>query len=56
MLDVDFGTNPGIMRSHYLDMYDGVHTDVVYTNRFDESSDFSTKDLGKTKMTRENKA
>ena len=33
----------------------GVHTDVVYTNRFDESSDLSTTYLGKTTMTRETK-
>ena len=32
MLDVNFGSNPGIMRSNYLDMYDRVHTDIVYTN------------------------
>ena len=36
-------------------MYDGVNTDVVYTNRFDESSDLSTTYLGKTTMTRETK-
>ena len=46
--DVDFCSNPETMRSNYLDMYDGVHTDVVYTNRFDESSDLSTTYLGKT--------
>ena len=32
-LDVDFGSNPGKMRSNYLCMYEGVHTDVIYTNR-----------------------
>ena len=53
MLDVDFGSNPGIMRSNYFDMYEGVHADVAYTNRFDESSDLSMPYLGKTKMTRE---
>ena len=55
MLDVDFGSNPETIRSNYLDMYDGVHMDVVYTNRFDESSDLSTTYLGKTTMTRETK-
>ena len=35
-------------------MYEGVHADVVCTNRFDESSDLSTTCLGKAKMTREN--
>ena len=54
-LDVDFGSNPETMRSNYLDMYDGEHTDVVYTNRFDENSDLITTYLGQTKMTRETK-
>ena len=36
-------------------MYEGVHTDVVYTNRFAENSDLSTIYLGQTKMTRETK-
>ena len=42
-------------KSNYLDMYEGVHADVVYTNRFDENSDLSTTYLGQTKMTRETK-
>ena len=32
-----FGINPETMKSNYLDTYEGVHTDVVYTNRFDEN-------------------
>ena len=52
---VDFGSNPEIMRSNYLDMYEGVYTDVVYTKRYDESSDLSMTYLGKTKMTRQTK-
>ena len=55
MPDVDFGSYPETMRSNYLDMYGGVHKDVVYTNRFDESSDLSTTYLGKTAMTRKTK-
>ena len=52
MLDVDFGTNPETMSSNYLDMYHGVDADMVYTNRFDESTDLSTTYLGKTTMTK----
>ena len=54
-LDVDFSTNPETMRSNYLDMYEGVHADVIYTNRFDQNSDLSKTYLGKTKRTRETK-
>ena len=52
-LDVDFGINPETMKSNYLDMYEGVHVDVLYTNRFQENSDLSTTYLGQTKMIRE---
>ena len=45
-LDVDFGINPETTRSNYSDMYEGVHTDMVYTNRFDEYSDLSTTYFG----------
>ena len=30
MLDVDFGINPGTLKSNYLDMYEGVHAEIVY--------------------------
>ena len=53
MLDVDFGINPETTKSSYLDMYEGVHTDMLYTNRFDENSDLSMTHLGQTKMTGE---
>ena len=34
-------------------MYEGVHAEMLYTNRFDENSDLNTTYLGQTKMTRE---
>ena len=30
-------------------MYEGVHAEMVYTNRFNEKSDFSMAYLGQTK-------
>ena len=52
-LEVDLGINPETLKSNYLEMYDGVHPEMVYTNRFDENSDLSMTYLGQTKMTRE---
>ena len=52
-LDMDFGDNPDLLKTNYLDMYEGVHTDVVCSNRFDDSSDLSTTYLGRTRVTRE---
>ena len=54
-LDMDFGANPGVLKTNYLDMYEGVHADVVYSTRFDKCSDLSMTYLGKTRMTRETK-
>ena len=41
-LEVDFGINPEMLKSNYLDMSEEVHTEMVYTNRFDDNSDLST--------------
>ena len=52
-LDIDFGINPETLKSNYLDMYEGVHAEMIYTNRFAENSDLSMTYLGQAKMTRE---
>ena len=50
-LDIDFGINPETLKTNYLDLYEDVHAEMVYTNRSDENSDLSTTYLGQTKMT-----
>ena len=55
MLDMDFGDNPDILKTNYLDLYERVHTDVVYSTWFNESSDLRTTYLGRTTLTRETK-
>ena len=54
-LDADFGTYPDILKSKYLDVYEGVYAEMVYDNKFNENSDLSTTYLGQTKMTRDTK-
>ena len=54
-LDVDFGIYPDILKSKYLDVYEGVYTEMVYANKFNEKSDLSTTYLGWKKMTRDTK-
>ena len=54
-LDIDFGIYPDILKSKYLDMYEGVYAEMVYANKFNENSDLSTTYLGQTKMTRDTK-
>ena len=54
-LDIDFGMYPDILKSKYLDVYEGVYAEMVYANKFNENSDLSTTYLGQTKMTRDTK-
>ena len=54
-LDIDFGINPEILITNYLDLYKDVHAEMIYTYIFDENSDLSTTYLGQTKMTRDMK-
>ena len=52
-LDVDFGLYPDVIKSRYLDVYEGVYAEMVYASKFNENSDLSTMYLGQTKMTRD---
>ena len=52
-LDIDFGLYPDIIRSRYLDVYEGICAEMVYANKFNENSDLSMMYLGQTKMTRD---
>ena len=45
--ELDFGTVPQNLREEYLDVYEGIQSDVVTSSRFDENSDISTTYLGK---------
>ena len=54
-LDIDFGLYPYIIKSRYLDVYEGVYAEMVYANKFNKNSDLSMMYLGQTKMTRDTK-
>ena len=45
--EVDFGTNSQNLQAEYLDMYEGIQSDIVSSSRFDENSDIGTTNLGK---------
>ena len=42
-----FGTTPQKLKEEYMDIYEGIHSDIISSNRFDENSDISTTYLGK---------
>ena len=54
-LDIYFKMYPDILKSKYLDVYEGVYAEMVYANKFNENSDLSTTYFGQTKMTRDTK-
>ena len=54
-MDIDFRIYPDILKSKYLEIYEGVYAEMVYANKFNENSDLSTTSLGQTKMTRDTK-
>ena len=45
--ELDFGTTPQKLQEEYMDIYVGIHSEIVNYNRFDENSDISTTYLGK---------
>ena len=53
--ELDFGVTPRILREEYLDVYEGIQSEIVNTTRFDENSDLSATYLGKSDKTRNDK-
>ena len=49
MIELDFGDTPGKLKREYLDMYDGVKSEVLITTKFGEISDLRTTYLGRIK-------
>ena len=45
--EMDFGANSQNLQAEYLDVYEGIQSDIVSSSRFDENSDISTTYLGK---------
>ena len=40
--ELDFGVMPQKLQEEYMDIYEGIHLEIVSSNRFDENSDIST--------------
>ena len=48
MVEIDFGPTLDILKEEYLDVYEGIQSEIINTTRFDENSDLSTTYLGKS--------
>ena len=46
--EIDFGTILQNLQEEYLDVYEGIQSDIVSSSRFNENSNISTTYLGKT--------
>ena len=45
--ELDFGTMPQKLQEEYMNIYEGVHSEIVSSSRFDKNSNLSTMYLGK---------
>ena len=45
--ELGFGTMPQKLQEEYMDIYEGIQSEMVSSNRFDENSDLSTTYLGR---------
>ena len=43
-----FGTTSQKLQEEYIDIYEGIHSEIISSNRFDKNSDISTTYLGRT--------
>ena len=51
-MELDFGSMPHKLCEEYLDVYEGIQSEIVNTTRFDENSDLSMTYLGRSKRQR----
>ena len=55
IIELEFGLTPNILKEEYLDMYEGIQSEILNTMRFDENSDPSTTYLEKSDRSKSNK-
>ena len=55
VLEVDFGDTPEKLKREYLNVYEGIQSEILNTTRFDENSNLSTTYLGKVNTTKTSK-
>ena len=54
-VEIDFGPTPDVSKEEYLDVYEGIQSEIVNTTRSDENSDLSTTYSGKSDRSRNDK-
>ena len=51
--ELDFGTTLQKLQEEYMDIYEGIHSDIVSSSQFNENSDISATYLGKIQNNRD---
>ena len=51
--ELDFGATPQKLQEEYMDIFEGIHSDIVSSSRFNENSNISTTYLGKIENNRD---
>ena len=55
MIEWDFGPTPDILKEEYLDVYEGIQSEILNTTKFDGNSDVSTTYSGKSDRSKNDK-
>ena len=55
MVEIDFDPTLDILKEEYLNMYEGIQSEIVNTTRFNENSDLNTTYLGKSDRAKNDK-
>ena len=55
IIELNFGPTPNILKEEYLEVYEGLQSEILNTTRFDENSDLSTTHLGKSYRSKNDK-
>ena len=54
-VELDFGSTPIKLRKEYIDVYEGIQSEIINTTRFNENSDLSMTYLGQLDKSRNDK-
>ena len=54
-MELNFGPTPNILKEKYLDVYEGIQSEILNTTRFYKNSDLSTTYLGKSDRSKNDK-
>ena len=53
-MELDVGQTQDTLKEEYLDVYEGIQSEILSTTRFEENSDLSTTYVGKADRLRNN--